>query len=147
MREYNEWPCPATAQSSSAIRVTCEKCGRDGRYIVARLIRKRGRDAKLIDWLDELTADCSKKQARNMNDTCGARCPDLARVLYPPVKTVLFRGRGSKAIPSLDTGQAPLMHANVGPQPAQNVGLPDRGRSRSYVPRVRPVVDMFLPDA
>ena len=68
--------CPATAQSSSAtspassevLRVTCKKCGRDGRYILARLIRNRGRDAKLIDWLDELTAECPKKIAHNMND-------------------------------------------------------------------------------
>jgi hypothetical protein len=40
-----------------------------------------GRDAKLIDWLDELTAECPKKIAHNMNDPCGARCPDLPRVL------------------------------------------------------------------
>jgi hypothetical protein len=33
-----------------------------------------GRDAKLIDWLDELTAECPKKIARNMNDPCGAKC-------------------------------------------------------------------------
>jgi hypothetical protein len=26
---------------------------------------KRGRDAKLIDWLDELTAECPKKIAHN----------------------------------------------------------------------------------
>ena len=63
------------------LRVTCEKCGRDGRYILARLIRQRGRDAKVIDWLDELTAECPKKIARNMNDPCGAQCPQLARVL------------------------------------------------------------------
>ena len=66
---------------TEVLRVTCEKCGRDGRYIVARLIRKRGRDAKVIDWLDELTAECPKKIAHNMNDPCGARCQDLARVL------------------------------------------------------------------
>ena len=66
---------------TEVLRVTCEKCGRDGRYIVARLIRKRGRDAKLVDWLDELTADCPKKQARNMSDRCGARCPQLPKVL------------------------------------------------------------------
>jgi hypothetical protein len=46
-----------------------------------RLIERRGRDAKLIGWLDEITADCSKKQAHNMNDPCGARFPDLPRVL------------------------------------------------------------------
>ena len=66
---------------TEVLRVTCEKCGRDGRYIVARLIRNRGRDGKVIDWLDELTAECPKKIAHNMNDPCGARCRDLARVL------------------------------------------------------------------
>ena len=45
------------------------------------LIDDRGRDAKLIDWLDEITADCPKKIAHNMNDPCGARCPDLPKVL------------------------------------------------------------------
>ena len=64
---------------TEVLRVTCEKCGRDGRYILARLIRQRGRDAKVIDWLDELTAECPKKIAHNMNDPCGARCRDLAR--------------------------------------------------------------------
>ena len=63
------------------LRVSCKKCGRDGRYILARLIRNSGRDAKLIDWLDELTAECPKKIAHNMNDPCGARCRDLPRVL------------------------------------------------------------------
>ena len=32
-------------------------------------------------WLDEITADCAKKIAHNMNDQCSARCPDLASVL------------------------------------------------------------------
>ena len=39
------------------------------------------RDAKLIDWLDELTAACPKKLARKLNDPCGAKCPELAKVL------------------------------------------------------------------
>jgi len=63
------------------LRVSCGACRRDGRYILARLIRKYGGDAKFIDWLDELTADCPKKRARNMNDPCGAKCPDLPKVL------------------------------------------------------------------
>jgi hypothetical protein len=63
------------------LRVTCEKCGRDGRYPLQRLIDGRGRDAKIVDWLRELTADCPRMIARNMSDQCGARCPDLARVL------------------------------------------------------------------
>ena len=63
------------------LRVSCEKCGRDGHYILARLIRKRGRDAKVIDWLDELTAEYPKKIARNMNDPCGAKCQQLPKLL------------------------------------------------------------------
>ena len=63
------------------LRVRCEKCGRVGRYVLQRLIDDRGRNAKVIDWLDEITADCPKKSAHNMNDPCGAKCPDLPRVL------------------------------------------------------------------
>jgi hypothetical protein len=44
------------------------------------LIGTRG-DGKIIDWLNELTADCPKKSAHSMNDPCGAPCPDLRKVL------------------------------------------------------------------
>jgi hypothetical protein len=63
------------------LRAGCDKCGRDGSYGLSRLINKRGRDGKVIDWLDEITAECPKKAARNMNDPCGAKCPELAKVL------------------------------------------------------------------
>ena len=63
------------------LRVACEKCGRKGRYAVARLIEQRGREAKVLDLLAEITADCPKKQAGNMSDQCAARCPDLPRVM------------------------------------------------------------------
>ncbi|MGC1680300.1 MAG: hypothetical protein WA760_02950, partial [Pseudolabrys sp.] len=56
-------------------------CSRAGRYRVQHLIEERGGHAPLIDWLDEITADCPKKLAHNMNDPCGARCPDVPRVL------------------------------------------------------------------
>jgi hypothetical protein len=63
------------------LRAVCPKCGRDGCYGLNRLINKRGRDAKVIDWLDELTADCPRKIAHNMNDRCGAHCADLPNKL------------------------------------------------------------------
>jgi hypothetical protein len=63
------------------LRVSCEKCGRDGCYGLNRLIRKRAPNAKLIDWIDELTAECPKRIANNINDTCGVRCPDVPKVL------------------------------------------------------------------
>ena len=61
------------------LRVACDKCGRDGCYGLNRLIERRGRDAKLIDWLGELTADCAKKRAGNMNDPCGIHAVLAAR--------------------------------------------------------------------
>jgi hypothetical protein len=66
---------PASASCASLAdptRLRTRHCGR---------IEKRGRDGKVIVWLDELTADCAKKKALNMNDPCGAKCPELAKVL------------------------------------------------------------------
>ena len=62
----------------AVLRITCDKCGRSGQYRVDRL---NGIDAKLFDWSDEITADCPRKQARNLNDQCGAQCPDLSKVV------------------------------------------------------------------
>jgi hypothetical protein len=44
------------------LRVSCGKCGRSGRYKVQRLIRDRGRDGKIVDWLDELTAPTARRR-------------------------------------------------------------------------------------
>jgi hypothetical protein len=63
------------------LRVTCDKCCRFGVYRVDRLIERYGIDAKLFDWSDEITADCPRKQAGNLNDICGARCPDRRKVV------------------------------------------------------------------
>jgi hypothetical protein len=52
-----------------------------GRCRLDRLIERYGIDTKLFDWSDEITADCPRKQARNLNDVCGARCPDLSKVV------------------------------------------------------------------
>ena len=64
-----------------AVLVTCERCGRNGRYRLQSLIAERGSEAKIVDWLDELTADCSTKQTSNWADRCAARCQDLPKVL------------------------------------------------------------------
>jgi hypothetical protein len=60
--------------------VECPKCGRTGRYAVRRLMERHGHDGKIIDWKDEITADCPRRIARNISDQCAARCPDLAKV-------------------------------------------------------------------
>jgi hypothetical protein len=63
------------------VYVHCSKCGRANRYHLQQLIDDLGRDARVINWLDEITADCPKKRARNWNDQCAMRCPDLPGVL------------------------------------------------------------------
>lgn len=63
------------------LRVQCDRCGRDGSYPLQNLISERGRDAKVIDWLDALTAHCPIKKAHNWNDQCAAQCPDLPKGL------------------------------------------------------------------
>ena len=49
------------------VLVSCEKCGRDGCYGLSRLIERRGRDAKLVDWLDDIIADCAKARGPGNN--------------------------------------------------------------------------------
>ena len=51
----------------SVLKVACSKCTRKGHYIVKRLIRAHGRNAKVIDWIDVITADCPKRSAGNIN--------------------------------------------------------------------------------
>jgi hypothetical protein len=63
------------------LRVECAKCGRSGRYRLAQLIARYGRNGKLFTWRDEITAECPRKRARNESDPCGALCPDLPKVV------------------------------------------------------------------
>jgi hypothetical protein len=63
------------------LRVTCEKCDREGRYSVTRLIERHGRNGKLTDLLTAIIADCPWKKSIDMNDQCGAHFPDLSDVL------------------------------------------------------------------
>jgi hypothetical protein len=65
----------------AVLRIECDKCGRAGRYRVNRLIERYGIDAKLFEWSDEITAGCPRKIANRLNDLCGARCPDLPKVV------------------------------------------------------------------
>jgi hypothetical protein len=66
---------------SQLLRIACDKCGRYGRYRVYRLIERYGLDARINQWSDEVTADCPRKSANNMNDPCGAIRPDLQNVV------------------------------------------------------------------
>jgi hypothetical protein len=56
------------------LRVTCDKCGRGGRYSVRRLALTHGRDGRLTDWLAELTKDCPWRQAPGCPTPAECRC-------------------------------------------------------------------------
>ena len=64
------------------LQVACRKCDRRGQYPVARLIERYGRDAKLVDWKDQITADCPRRANARVvvTDQCGAHFPDLLRL-------------------------------------------------------------------
>jgi hypothetical protein len=63
------------------LRVECEKCGRAGRYRVTTLAEQIGWDGKLTDWLYNLTRDCPRKESPGLSDPCGARCPNVPKVV------------------------------------------------------------------
>jgi hypothetical protein len=63
------------------LRVVCGKCAGAGRYSVERLIDGRGCDARVVDLLADLSADCPRHIAKKFNDRCNAQCPDIPRVM------------------------------------------------------------------
>jgi hypothetical protein len=80
-RQPRGW-VPCGGRGRQPRQVACSKCDRRGRYRLARLIERCGRDAKLVDWKDQITADCSRRaKDRTVTlDLCGAFFPDLLRV-------------------------------------------------------------------
>jgi hypothetical protein len=56
--------------------IACERCGRYGRYNVARLIAAHGADAKLTDLLVTL-ANCEKARSVSVHERCKARFEGL----------------------------------------------------------------------
>jgi hypothetical protein len=54
------------------LRIECAKCERSGRYRLADLISRYGRDAKLFAFTDDVTATCERRRARCDSDPCGA---------------------------------------------------------------------------
>jgi hypothetical protein len=63
------------------LRVECGKCGRAGLYSVPFLVQQCGRQQTILDWKDQLTADCPRRVNGDYSERCGARCPDLLKVL------------------------------------------------------------------
>src|SRR5215469_833309 len=58
------------------LRIECAKCGRSGRYRLADLLVRYGRNEKLFAFTEDVTANCTRKQGRRDSDPCA---DDLSR--------------------------------------------------------------------
>ena len=63
------------------LRIECPKGRRSGRYRLADLIMRYGRDEKVFAFTDDVTANCARRQTHSDSEPCGAICPDLPKVL------------------------------------------------------------------
>jgi hypothetical protein len=62
-------------------RVECTRCPRKGRYTVAKLIAKYGREGNMSEWMSELKNDCPKRDVPQLHERCDLICPDLPKVV------------------------------------------------------------------
>jgi len=63
------------------LRVECTRCPRRGRYSVAKLIARYGRNGNMTKWASDLKGDCPKRDASSLHERCDLICPDLPKVL------------------------------------------------------------------
>ena len=63
------------------LRIECSKCGRSGRYRLADLLMRYGRNEKVFAFTEDVTANCARKQARSDSDPCAAIFPNLPSVV------------------------------------------------------------------
>ena len=68
-----------TDHPTDPIEIDCQKCGRNGRYRKATLIKKYGSDTVLPDLLALIAGDCEERTSLG-NRGCGAIYPALGRV-------------------------------------------------------------------
>jgi hypothetical protein len=70
------------------LRVRCDKCGRDGCYGLSRLIEKRGRDGKIVVWLDALTG-CYRVEGSIVADIKASPSPAMPSMYTAPLIAIV----------------------------------------------------------
>jgi hypothetical protein len=70
------------AERLPMLRVTCDRCGRAGRYSTAKLVAKYGADASIEPLQQEITADCPRRTDPKieLGKGCAPVCQDLSKV-------------------------------------------------------------------
>jgi|SRR5215471_4793923 len=87
--------------------VECSRYQRKGRYSVAKLIEKYGRQGNMMKWKEQLNGDCPKRDARAARPLRShlprsAKCCDVAKeVLWKPAPPAPPEGPGAMPTPSL----------------------------------------------
>jgi hypothetical protein len=76
-RRFDPWPALHASRTLGEIArerewqvVTCDKCGRTGRYRTARLVERYELDFNAVEWLRLVSADCPRRQAGRYHDWC-----------------------------------------------------------------------------
>ena len=50
------------------LRVECTRCARKRPYAVAKLVAQYGRDGSMMQWREQLSADCPKHGSARLHD-------------------------------------------------------------------------------
>lgn len=64
------------------LEVRCDRCGRYGRYNVARLIATYGREAPIPLFVATLNGDCPNLHHTDHFKRCAPHTPDMYRIVY-----------------------------------------------------------------
>jgi len=81
---------------------------RRGRYNLAKLIEKHGRNGNATKWLSDLRGDCPKRDIPQLHERCNPFCPDVPRVILTKCDGAGVKARLDSAL-SANTPQ--LLHA------------------------------------
>lgn len=86
----SEKPKTLSEFTQSHMVLTCNQCGRKGRYNVARLIEKHGPDMPIRDFIDQIGQSCHRWVNPKKWQRCGLGCSDLLYMFSPPPATEAF---------------------------------------------------------
>jgi hypothetical protein len=64
------------------LRIECDRCGRKGQYLTAKLVETYGADASIEPLQQYVTRDCPKRRdpTVELGKGCAPLCPDLLKL-------------------------------------------------------------------
>lgn len=71
------------ARHLAAVEISCNFCDRRGKASVGRLLQEHGPEMPIPTLLRLLSADCPRRQAAQITETCGVHLPELSAFFVP----------------------------------------------------------------